>query len=154
MKIEENKVVSIDYTLKNDQGEVIDSSEGNEPLSFIYGKGNIITGLEAELVGKTVGDEVSVSIEPKDGYGEYDENMMFEVGKNQFQDISKIEEGMQVQGQTGDGQVQVFTIKSVEDDKVVLDANHPLAGFTLHFDVAVTEIRDATPEELDHGHVH
>ncbi len=154
MKIEEDKVVSIDYTLKDDQGQVLDSSEENGPLSFIYGNGNIITGLETALEGKTVGDEVSVNVEPKDGYGEYDEKMIFEVDKNQFQDVSKVSEGMQVQGQTADGQVQVFTVKTVGDDKVTLDANHPLAGYTLHFDVAVTDIRDATPEELDHGHVH
>ena len=154
MNIEADKVVSIDYTLKDDQGVVIDSSEGNGPLSFIYGNGNIISGLEAALEGKTSGDELSVSIEPKDGYGEYDETMIFEVPKDQFQDSSKLEEGMQVQGQTKEGQVQVFTIKSIGEEEVVLDANHPLAGYTLHFEVAVTGVRDATPEELDHGHVH
>lgn len=154
MKIEADKVVSIDYTLKNDQGEVLDTSEGNGPLSFIHGSGNIISGLEAALEGKTSGDELSVSIEPKDAYGEYDESKMFEVGKTQFQDPAKVEAGMQVQGQTADGQVQVFTIKSVGDEKVTLDANHPLAGETLHFDVAVSDVRDASPEELEHGHVH
>lgn len=154
MKIETNKVVSIDYTLKNDQGKVLDSSEGNEPLSFIYGNGNIISGLESALEGKSSGDELSVSIEPKDAYGEYDDTKMFEVGKEQFQDPTKVQEGMQVQGQTADGQVQIFTIKTIGEEKVTLDANHPLAGETLHFDVAVTDVRDATQEELDHGHVH
>ena len=103
MNIEADKVVSIDYTLKDDQGVVIDSSEGNGPLSFIYGNGNIISGLEAALEGKTSGDELSVSIEPKDGYGEYDETMIFEVPKDQFQDSSKLEEGMQVQARRRKG---------------------------------------------------
>lgn len=153
MKVEADKVVSIDYTLKNDQGEVLDTSEGNSPLSFIYGKDNIVSGLESALEGKTSGDELSVSIEPKDGYGEYDEAKMFEVGKDQFQDPTKVEEGIRVQGQTAEGQVQVFTIKSIGDEKVTLDANHPLAGERLHFDVAVTDVREATAEEIDHGQV-
>ena len=154
MHIEANKVVRIDYTLKNDQGAVLDSSEGNEPLSFMYGNGQIIPGLEAELAGKAAGDRFSVSLEPKDGYGEYDESMIFEVPRTKFQDDTQLEEGMQVQGQSGEGRVQVFTITSVGDENVTLDANHPLAGHTLHFDIAVVDVRDATPEELDHGHAH
>ena len=154
MKIQNDKVVSIDYTLKDDSGEDLDNSQDREPLAFIFGSGNIIPGLENALEGKEQGEELSVTVEPKEGYGEYDESLMFEVGKEQFQDASQIQEGMQVQAQNSNGQVQIFTIKSIGDEKVTLDANHPLAGQTLHFDVAVSEVRDATEEEIDHGHVH
>ena len=154
MKIQNDKVVSIDYTLKDDSGEVLDTSQDREPLAFIFGSGNIIPGLENALEGKEKGEELSVTVEPKEGYGEYDESLMFEVGKEQFQDSSQIQEGMQVQAQNSNGQVQIFTIKDIGDEKVTLDANHPLAGQTLHFDVAVSEVREPTDEELDHGHVH
>jgi FKBP-type peptidyl-prolyl cis-trans isomerase SlyD len=154
MKIEADKVVSIDYTLKDDQGPVIDTSNERGPLSFIFGSGTIIPGLENELGGREKGDSFSVTVEPKDGYGEYDDSMMFEVGKDQFQDSSQIEEGMQVQAQNNQGQVQILTVKSVGDENVTLDANHPLAGQKLFFDVSVTDVRDATEEEIDHGHVH
>ena len=154
MKIEADKVVSIDYTLKDDQGQVIDTSQDREPLSFIFGNGSIISGLEDALEGKEKGDKLSVTVEPGDGYGEYDADRIFEVGKEQFQDPSQIHEGMQVQAQDDKGQVQIFTIKTIGDEKVTLDGNHPLAGQTLYFDVAVTEVRDASSEELDHGRVH
>lgn len=154
MKIEADKVVSIDYTLKDDQGTVIDTSNERGPLSFIFGSGTIIPGLENELEGREKGDSFSVTVEPKDGYGEYDDTMMFEVGKDQFQDSSQIEEGMQVQAQNNQGQVQILTVKSIGDEKVTLDANHPLAGQKLFFDVSVNDVRDATEEEIDHGHVH
>lgn len=154
MKIEADKVVSIDYTLKDDQGTVIDTSNERGPLSFIFGSGTIIPGLENELEGREKGDSFSVTVEPKDGYGEYDDSMMFEVGKDQFQDSSQIEEGMQVQAQNNQGQVQILTVKSIGDENVTLDANHPLAGQKLFFDVSVTDVRDATEEEIDHGHVH
>ncbi|MDY7029399.1 MAG: peptidylprolyl isomerase, partial [Spirochaetota bacterium] len=149
-----DKVVSIDYTLKDDQGTVIDTSNERGPLSFIFGSGTIIPGLENELEGREKGDSFSVTVEPKDGYGEYDDSMMFEVGKDQFQDSSQIEEGMQVQAQNNQGQVQILTVKSIGDENVTLDANHPLAGQKLFFDVSVTDVRDATEEEIDHGHVH
>lgn len=154
MKVQNDKVVSIDYTLKDDSGEVLDTSQEREPLAFIFGNGNIIPGLENALEGKEKGEELSVTIEPKEGYGEYDESLMFEVGKEQFQDASQIQEGMQVQAQNSNGEVQIFTIKSIGDEKVTLDANHPLAGQTLHFDVEVSDVREPTEEELDHGHVH
>lgn len=154
MKIEADKVVSIDYTLKDDQGTVIDTSNERGPLSFLFGSGTIIPGLENELEGKEKGDSFSVTVEPKEGYGEYDDTMMFEVGKDQFQDSSQIEEGMQVQAQNNQGHVQILTVKSIGDEKVTLDANHPLAGQKLFFDVSVTDVREASEEEIDHGHVH
>lgn len=154
MEIGKDKVVSIDYTLKDDQGEVLDTSQDRDPLSFIFGNGTIIKGLENALEGKETGDEVSVNIGPQDGYGEYDESLIVDVPKEKFQDPDNLQEGMQVQAQSQDGQVQILTVKEIKDETVTLDANHPLAGQNLHFDVKVAEVRDATQEELDHGHAH
>ncbi len=154
MQVAEKTVVSMNYTLKDDDGTVIDSSEGREPLSFIAGKGMIIPGLEQALIGKNPGDEVSVSVSPEEGYGEYREEMTVQVNKDQFQGDSEITEGMQVQAHNKDGSTQILTVKEVSDDQVTLDANHPLAGQTLHFDVSIEDVREATQEELDHGHTH
>ncbi|MFO7850765.1 MAG: peptidylprolyl isomerase [Spirochaetia bacterium] len=154
MQIEPEKVVSIDYTLKDDNGNVLDTSKESQPLSFIYGKGSIIPGLEKALEGKAPGEEISVTVEPEEGYGEYDESLIIQVTKDKFQDPDNVQEGMQVQAQSQDGNVQILTVKSVEGDQVTLDANHPLAGQRLSFDVAVAEVREPSQEELDHGHVH
>jgi FKBP-type peptidyl-prolyl cis-trans isomerase SlyD len=154
MQIEPQKVVSIDYTLKDDDGNVIDSSEGAQPLSFIFGIGTIIPGLEKALEGKAKGDELSVTLEPEEGYGSYDESLIIQVTKDKFQDPDNVEEGMQVQAQSQDGNTQILTVKSVEGEQVTLDANHPLAGQRLSFDVEVADVREASQDELDHGHVH
>lgn len=154
MEIKPEKVVSIDYTLKDDSGKVLDTSKESEPLSFIFGKGSIIPGLEKALEGKTPGEELSVTVEPEEGYGEYDESLIIQVTKDKFQDPDNVQEGMQVQAQSQDGHVQILTVKSVEGDQVTLDANHPLAGQRLSFDVAVSDVREPSQEELDHGHVH
>jgi len=154
MEVGKDKVVSIDYTLKDDQGEVLDSSQDRDPLSFIFGNGTIIKGLEDALEGKQEGEEVSVDVEPQEGYGEYDESLIIDVPKDKFQDPENLQEGMQVQAQSQDGQTQILTVKEIKDDGVTLDANHPLAGQNLHFDVKVSEVREPTQEELDHGHTH
>ncbi|MFP4179619.1 MAG: peptidylprolyl isomerase [Spirochaetaceae bacterium] len=154
MEIKPEKVVSIDYTLKDDSGKVLDTSNESEPLSFIFGKGSIIPGLEKALEGKTPGEEISVTVEPEEGYGEYDESLIIQVTKDKFQDPDNVQEGMQVQAQSQDGHVQILTVKSVEGEQVTLDANHPLAGQRLSFDVAVADVREPSQEELDHGHVH
>jgi FKBP-type peptidyl-prolyl cis-trans isomerase SlyD len=155
MKIEKNKVVGIHYTLKDNEGNVIDTSEGREPLNYLHGRGNLIPGLEDELKGKALNDNIKVSIEPEKAYGQYEKDMVFEVGRSSFSDPDKIEVGMQVQGQIAEGESpRLLTVIEIKDDKVILDANHPLAGQTLNFDVQVVELRDATKEEIDHGHVH
>lgn len=154
MKIAEKLVVSMDYTLKNDSGEVLDTSEGKGPLRFIFGAGMIIPGLEKELMGKEAGDAIDVSVQPADGYGEYDESRIIEVGKEQFQEDSDMQVGMQVQAQDPEGHQIIFTVKSISEDKVTLDGNHPLAGQVLNFSVIIGEVREAAEEELEHGHVH
>lgn len=153
MQVSENKVVSIHYTLRNDAGEVIDSSAGRAPLRYLHGVGNIIPGLEKALEGKTSGDRVDVNIAPEEAYGERDESLVQVVPRSAFEGVEEIEPGMQFQAQTPAGR-QILTVVEVQDDRVVVDGNHPLAGETLHFSVEITEVREATEEELAHGHAH
>jgi FKBP-type peptidyl-prolyl cis-trans isomerase SlyD len=153
MKIDKNKVVSIDYKLTGDDGNVIDSSEGRDPLAYLHGNGNIVSGLEEALDGKTSGDSVTVSIPPEKGYGIRDESKMVQVPKEQLKGADQIQAGMQFQAQTPEG-AQLFTVAKVEETSVTLDANHPLAGATLNFDVTIRDVREATEEEVSHGHVH
>jgi FKBP-type peptidyl-prolyl cis-trans isomerase SlyD len=154
MQVSQDKVVKIDYTLTNNQGQVIDSSQGREPLAYLHGKGNIIPGLEKQLEGKAVGDNLKVSVRPEEGYGNRDPQMVQAVPKGAFKGIDDIKAGMQFQAQGPGGQTRVVTVTKVEGDQVTVDANHPLAGQTLNFDVTVRDVRAATPEELSHGHVH
>lgn len=153
MQISNNKVVLIHYTLTNDEGEQLDSSHGQDPLAYIHGMGNIIPGLENALAGLKAGDTLKVSIPPADGYGELDNEMIQTVPRSAFEGVDEILPGMQFQAQSPEG-MQLVTVIDVDGDDIILDGNHPMAGMTLHFDVEITEIRDATPEELDHGHVH
>lgn len=151
--IADNAVVKFNYTLTNAEGKVLDQSHG-EPLAYLHGHHNIIAGLEAQMLGKKVGDKFVATIAPQDAYGEYFADAVQEVPRENFQGVEKIEAGMQFQSQTEDGHVMLVTVKDVTDDVVVVDGNHPLAGVELTFDVEIVEIREATPEELDHGHVH
>lgn len=151
--IEKNKAVVIDYTLTNSAGQVLDSSDKGGPLAYLHGNNNIIPGLENELTGKATGDKISVTVKPEDGYGVRDEALVQKVDKAQLPESDKIQVGIQFQAQMGD-QVRILTVTAINDNDVTLDANHPLAGETLAFDVAVKEVRDATEEEIAHGHVH
>ena len=153
MKIEKNKVVSIDYTLKDDAGKILDTSEGREPLNFIHGNGHLIPGLEEELEGKTKDEKLSVSIPPEKGYGLWSEEMVQTVDRTNFDKDAQIEVGMPFQAQMENG-MQMLTVIKVEGNNITLDGNHPLADKTLHFDVDVKDVREPTPEELEHGHVH
>lgn len=154
MQIAENYVVSMNYTLKDEKGNILDTSEGKEPLDFLYGKGMIIPGLEKALEGKEKGDSLKVTVEPEEGYGTYNEQAIGEVSKDNFQEGMEPTVGMQVQAQDPNGNVQIFTITEIKDETVMLDGNHPLAGQTLYFDVDIADVREATPEEIEHGHVH
>jgi FKBP-type peptidyl-prolyl cis-trans isomerase SlyD len=153
MQIENQKVVSIHYTLTNEEGQVLDSSENQEPLAYIHGEGNIIPGLENALTGRTKGEKLKVTVAPEEGYGERDESMVQAVPRSAFQGVDEITPGMQFQAQSPQG-IQLVTVVSVAGDEVTLDGNHPMAGITLIFDVEIADVRDATSEELDHGHVH
>lgn len=153
MVVAADKVVHIHYTLTNDEGEVLDSSRGHAPLAYIHGQGNIIPGLESALAGRAVGDTFSVSIPPEEAYGLHDESLIQAAPKSAFVGVAEIEPGMQFHAETPEG-MQLVTVIEVLDDEVILDGNHPMAGITLNFAVEITEIRDATVEELEHGHVH
>jgi FKBP-type peptidyl-prolyl cis-trans isomerase SlyD len=153
MQIAERRVASFHYTLTNDQGEVLDSSEGREPLTYLHGKGNIVPGLEKALAGKQVGDKLKVSVPPEEGYGLPMQELVQVVPRGSFQGIPEVEVGMRFQAESSHGPVLVV-VTGVEGDQVTVDGNHPLAGETLHFDVEITDVRDATVEEVLHGHVH
>ncbi|HEY0634191.1 MAG TPA: peptidylprolyl isomerase [Gammaproteobacteria bacterium] len=153
MQISAQKVVSIDYTLTNDKGEVVDTSQGHEPLVYIQGIGNLIPGLEQALEGRAAGDTLQVSVSPEQAYGDRDAELTQAVPRKMFENADEIQVGMQFQTMSEHGH-QVVTVIGVDAETITVDANHPLAGETLHFDVKVIEVRDATPEELDHGHVH
>ncbi len=154
MIISPNKVVRIDYTLTTDADEVIDSSEGGEPLAYLHGARNIIPGLETALEGRKAGDSLNVRIEPADAYGERDDRLVQMVPREMFEDSAEIQVGMQFHSADPEGNVTVVTVTHTTDDTVTVDANHPLAGVPLTFAVTVVEVRDATAEELEHGHVH
>lgn len=153
MQIAKHKVVTIDYVLKDDQQNVLDSSEGAGGLSYLHGAFNIVPGLETALEGKTLNDEFSVRIEPAEAYGERDAEKVQTVPKDMFGDAN-IQVGAQYHAQGPDGDALVITVTDVSEAGVTVDGNHPLAGIALNFDVKVTELRDATEEEIEHGHVH
>ena len=152
--IGDNLVVSMHYKLTDNDGNVLDSSEGAEPLTYLHGSGNIIPGLEKELVGKVEGDTHQVKVEPEEGYGEINPELIQTVDKAAFQGVESVEVGMSFEAQASDGSVQHIVVKSIEGEVVTIDANHPLAGTTLNFDVQIVSVREATEEEIDHGHVH
>ena len=154
MQIADNAVVAIDYTLRNDEGEVLDSSEGAQPLVYLHGAGNIIPGLEQALVGKQTGDELKASIEPEDAYGEYSVELVATLNRSMFEGVDELQVGMQFHASAPDGGMQVVTIRDLDGDQVTVDGNHPLAGQRLNFEVKVVSVRAASDEEVAHGHVH
>ena len=154
MLIAPNKAVSIDYTLTNDAGEVIDSSAGGAPLVYLQGAGNIIAGLEKALLGKQAGDELDVSVEPEEAYGEYSAELVATLNRTMFEGVDELEVGMQFHASGPDGSMQIVTIRDLDGDDVIVDGNHPLAGQRLNFKVKVVEVRDASEEEVAQGHVH
>ena len=153
MSIAHDQVVSIHYTLTDDEGEVLDSSAAGQPLAYLHGHGNLIPGLERELTGKNAGDKVQVKIAPADAYGEYDQALVQRVPRRALKGVPEVQVGMRLQAQTPEGP-RALTITQVAGDMVTLDGNHPLAGKHLNFVVEVAEVRAATSEELEHGHVH
>jgi len=153
MQIENNKVAILHYTLKDNEGNVLDQSDDG---SFIYLHGalNIIPGLEDALTGKKAGEDFNVKVSPEEAYGLRSEEHMQEVPKEMFESDAEIKVGMQFHAQGPNGDDLMVTIAEIKDEAIVVDGNHPLAGMELNFDVKVVEVRDATDEELEHGHVH
>ncbi|HBG66383.1 MAG TPA: peptidylprolyl isomerase [Treponema sp.] len=150
MKIEKDRVVSINYTLKDDEGSIIDSSEGAEPLLYLHGRNYLLPKLEEQLEGKVPGDSFTVDLSAKDGYGEYNEALVAEVPRSQFDSSMEIEEGMAFQAETPQG-TQIVTVTKVSPETITVDANHELAGKNLHFAIQIEDVREATPEELESG---
>ncbi len=153
MNIAKDHAVKFEYTLKDDEGAVIDSSDGKTPLAYLHGHQNIVPGLEKELEGKQVGDQFVVTILAADGYGARRDEIVTKVTRQELAGIEGLQVGIQLQAETPQG-MHVFTVVAIEEQHVTLDGNHPLAGQDLHFDVKVIDIRDATSEEIAHGHVH
>lgn len=153
MQITSGKVVRIDYTLTDDNQKTLDSSAGGEPLTYLHGNDQIIFGLEKALNGKKAGDSFSVKIEPAEGYGHRDEARIVVVPRDRIQGVGELTVGMQLSSR-GDHGPQSVTVTKIEGDEITIDANHPLAGENLHFDIIVRDVRAATEEEIAHGHVH
>jgi len=147
MQIEKDTVVTIDYTLKDEEGNVLESSEEKEPLSYIHGNGMLIPGLELALEGKDAGESVSVTVPPEEGYGTRDEQLVGKLNRSHFEGVDELKEGMYFRAKT-DGGERLFHITDLTDDEVTVDGNHPLAGYTLDFEVDIKEVRAATEDEL------
>jgi len=154
MRISEQKVVTMNYEVADDQGKLIDRSEEGGPLAYIHGNGQLIPGLETALEGRGKGDKIAVDVPPEQGYGERDEEGVQIVARNQFDDSVEIEVGMQFEAQDDDEGHQIVTVAAVDGENITLDTNHPLAGKNLRFKVEILDVRDASTEELSHGHVH
>lgn len=153
MKIQKHTVVTLNYTLKNSEGEIMDTSEGREPLVYLHGVGGLIPGLEAELEGKEIGNSFNTVIAPEDAYGKRSDDLLHVVPKSGFQGDEEMQVGMRVQLETEQGPA-IATISKIEGENVTLDLNHPLADMELHFSIDVVDLRDASADEISHGHVH
>lgn len=153
MQIAERRVASFHYTLTNDAGEVLDSSSGREPLAYLHGVGQIVPGLERALEGRQAGDKFNVEVPPEAGYGPRHEGLIQQVPRAAFRGVDELQVGMQFQAQGPQGALSVV-IAAIDGDLVTVDGNHPLAGQTLHFAIEVTEVREASDDELQHGHAH
>ncbi|MDX8392256.1 MAG: peptidylprolyl isomerase [Mariprofundaceae bacterium] len=153
MQISKNKVASFDYTLTDNTSTVIDSSEGHDPMAYIQGMGFLIPGLENEMEGKVAGDAFKVKVEPEDGYGRRDASLVKLVARDMFGEVEDLQPGMQFEAE-GEHGAEIVTVTAVNENEVTVDGNHPLADVTLNFDVKIVDVREATAEELEHGHVH
>ena len=153
MKIQSGRVVRMHYTLRDERGATIETSRGRDPLAYLHGSGQLISGLEKALDGSEAGLQTAVTVGPKDAYGEKDPAAVIRAAREEFPPEIELAPGVEVQAETPDGPI-TFTVVSVDEKEAVLDANHPLAGKTLTFDVEVLEVRPATAEEMEHGHVH
>ncbi len=152
MTIGTNKAVTIHYTVKDESGEVLDTTEGRDPMTYLHGAGNVVPGLEAALEGKGAGDKIETTLSPAEAYGARDEAKVRNVPRRRIQD-EKIRVGGRYRVAVETGWIVAYVME-IKGDYVSIDGNHPLAGKTLHFQVAVTDIRDATEQELQHGHAH
>jgi FKBP-type peptidyl-prolyl cis-trans isomerase SlyD len=154
MTVKDNLVVSIQYKITDDKGNLLDKTEDGESMSYIHGTDSLVPGLEKALKGKKIGDSLKVRVKSKDAFGEYISDLVEVVDRTDLADLEPIKEGMEFESEDEDGDLTVVEIKKIEDNKVTIDANHPFAGLNLNFEAEIMDIRKATKEELDHGHVH
>jgi FKBP-type peptidyl-prolyl cis-trans isomerase SlyD len=153
MQVARNRVVTIAYSVADEQGTVLDSSEGSDPLAYIHGTGSLVPGLERVLEGRAAPDRITVTVLPADGYGEKDAALVAELPRDNFASVGEVSVGMQLEMSDGDDS-RIVTVTGMDDTTVTVDGNHPLAGMTLLFDVTIIDVRNATEEELEHGHAH
>jgi len=154
MNIADKCIVSFHYTLTNDAGEKLDTSSGQDPLKYLHGASNIVPGLEKALEGRKTGDTLKVEVQPEDGYGDVNPDMIKTIPPSAFEGVDDVRPGMQFQAQGPEGQIQMITVVEVTDEGIKINGNHPLAGQVLHFDVTIKDVREASEEELKHGHAH
>lgn len=152
--IKKNTVVNLTYCLKNSDGEELDRSDKDQPFAYLHGTGQMVPGLEKALEGLAVGDKKEVTVPPAEGYGDLVPSLKTQVERSNFPADADIQPGMQFEAEAEENRRIIFEVISVEGDKINIDGNHPLAGQTLHFSVEVTGVREATQEELSHGHAH
>jgi FKBP-type peptidyl-prolyl cis-trans isomerase SlyD len=153
MQAKQDNVVSIHYVLRDTDGEIIDQSGDQQPLAYLHGHDNIVPGLEQAIEGHGEGEQVKTTIEPEEGYGPYREELVQKVSRDAFEGVDELAPGMSFRAES-DGGPMIVTVKDVEDEEVTVDGNHVLAGQTLDFTVDIAEVREASSEELEHGHVH
>jgi FKBP-type peptidyl-prolyl cis-trans isomerase SlyD len=154
MKVAQQRVVAIHYTLTDERGQKLDSSRDNEPLTYLHGAHGLIPGLEKQLEGREAGDKFAATVPPEEAYGPKDPELIQDVPLTMLQGIDNLHVGMALQSKSADGRVQTLRVEAIGEDTATLDANHPLAGEVLHFEISVEDVRDASPEERVHGHVH
>jgi len=147
-------VVGIHYTLKDDAGEVIDTSDGRAPLEYLHGAHNIVPGLEKALAGQSIGDTFEAEVPPEEGYGPRQEGATEKIGKDKLPPDMALLPGMQLTAQDENGQMFAMWVAEVSDEDITVDYNHPLAGQTLHFSGNIVSLREPSEEEVAHGHVH
>lgn len=152
--IKKDAVVSLSYSLKNTGGDELDRAGSDQPFAYLHGAGQIVPGLENELTGMKVGDKKDITVSPEEGYGDINPSLVMQVGRANFPKEADIQPGMQFAAESEGNQQMTFTVKAVEGEQITVDGNHPLAGETLHFSVEVLGVREATQEEMSHGHVH
>jgi FKBP-type peptidyl-prolyl cis-trans isomerase SlyD len=153
MTIGKDKVVLFHYRLTNDEGEVVDSSMGSDPLPYLHGRGNIVPGLEAALEGRAAGEKFRVDVPPELGYGEHKEELVSVFERSEFTGVKELEIGMRFEAQGEEGESELLTVTAIDEDRITVDGNHDFAGETLHFEVDVVEVRDASEEELNRAHL-
>jgi FKBP-type peptidyl-prolyl cis-trans isomerase SlyD len=154
VNIEKNCVVSIHFTLSNGADDELDTSKGNEPSNYMHGTGSLLPVVENALEGKMVGDKVQITVEPKDGFGETKPELTRMVPASSFEGVKNLQEGMRLDAKDPSGHVQPIIIEAITKDGIIINGNHPLAGQVLKFDISVESIREATEEEIEHGHIH